>query len=286
MQHARRAPRVAPVLEREEEGPQRLGVVPAALGAGGEERARERRREAARAGGEARQAEAAGVDDGRPLADPAHDELAVHALEQRVQVGIGTRVLSYHGVLDRHAHALVHQPSHGVESGHQVGAEAVLALEVQDQAGAGGGRDLPHPGLESQCVARVAAGERHHGGEAVAAQERRLVHRSAERGPDARDRPAVEAAQPVEQLAVLRERHVIQEGVAAVEEPRQAAARHVAHEPIVLCEVERAAGPGLAAQRRHGEDAAEVVGRHGRRLHRAGSLRGARSFRGRAEARL
>ena len=132
------------------------------------------------------------------------------------------------------------------------------------------------PASRPSGVARVAARQGHRGREAVAAQDRRLVHRAPERGADARDRPAFDAAHPVEELRVLRKREVVQEGVAAVEEAREPARGHVAHERRVLLEVELPRSRRLARERRHGEDALQVLECDWCRLHRRGSFAGAR----------
>ena len=102
------------------------------------------------------------------------------------------------------------------------------------------------------------------------AEQLRLVQRAAEGRPHAGDRPVVvgEARQPPQQLLVLGERDVVEERIAAVEEPRHASLGHVAEEPVVLPEVDGAAAVGAADERRHGEHAAEVVGGEPGPLHR------------------
>ena len=79
VEHAGRAPRVAQVLERDELAAHRFGVRPVLVPARREERAAQRRGDAAGAGREARQAEVAHVHDRRTLADAAHDAAAIDA---------------------------------------------------------------------------------------------------------------------------------------------------------------------------------------------------------------
>ena len=95
--------------------------------------------------------------------------------------------------------------------------------------------------------------------ERVPAQQPRLIDRAPERRAEARDRPARrrEPGEPAEQGFVLVERDVVEEGVAAVEEPRDAAGLDVPRHAFRRVEVERALGVALARQRRDGEDAGE-----------------------------
>ena len=106
-------------------------------------------------------------------------------------------------------------------------------------------------------------GQHHRRPERVPPQQPGLIDRPAERGPEARNRPARrrEHREPAEQGFVLVERDVVEEGVAAVEEPRDAAGLDVPRHAFRRVEVERALGVALARKRRDGEDAGEVVDR-------------------------
>ena len=91
---------------------------------------------------------------------------------------------------------------------------------------------------------------------AMTAQQTRLVDGAAERRPEARDRPACrrKRREPAEEHVVLVERDVVEERVAAVEVPRDAAGLDVPRDALGGVEVEAAARVALARQRRNGED--------------------------------
>ena len=207
------------------------------------------------------------MGDGGALADAADHEPAIDPAEQGVEVGVLRGIGTDHRVLDRHADAGVDEPRHHVEARVLVGPEVAFVFQVEDEAEAGGVRDLPEPRFEAGGVPRVAAGQRHRDAEAVPAQQGSLVHGPPEGRADARDRPMVpgEPGHPLEQLLVLGQRHVMEERVAPVQEPREAARGHVTHEPVALGEVDRAPAGSAAGQRGHGEHAAQIVG--GERCH-------------------
>src|SRR5207245_3554533 len=136
-----------------------------------------------------------------------------------------------------------------------VGTEVAFVLEVDDQTHADGFGDLTQAGLEAGGVSRVGAGKRHGARKAVPPEERRLVQRSAERGTEAGDRPVLvpEARQPANELFVFAQRQVIKEGVAAVDEPAEAAGSHVPQQPMALDAVEAAKAGRGARQWRRGD---------------------------------
>ena len=79
--------------------------------------------------------------------------------------------------------------------------------------------------------------------------------------PHTRDRPArvAEPSQPVQQLDVLRQRDVIQESVAAIQIPRDAARLEVPGDALGRIEVERTVPIRAPRKRRHGEDTGEIL---------------------------
>ena len=67
-----------------------------------------------------------------------------------------------------------------------------------------------------------------------------------------------QSCQPLEQRFVVRQRDVVEEGVAAIDEPRDAALGHMTHQPVVLGEIDRPRRIVLPRQRRHGKHAVEI----------------------------
>ena len=207
--------------------------------------------------------------DRRPLTHAADHETAIDPFEQCFEVRVLHGIGAHHGVLDPHAHTRGDEAGDCVEARGLVVAERAFLLEIEDEPEPGRVRDLVQAGFEARGVPRIAAGQGHRAGEAMPSQQRRLVERAAERRADARDGPVVvrETCEPREHLLVLREGHVIQECIPAIEEPSQAARGHVAQDLAVLLEVDRAASVRASRQRRHGEHAAQILGPQGRRLH-------------------
>ena len=147
--------------------------------------------------------------------------------------------------------------------------EARLFLYIEDEPEASCVRDLPEPHVEGRGVPGVVAGKRHRATEAVAAKEDRLVHRPAERRPEAGDRQerVSETGPPVEELTVLLESHVVEKRVPSVKKARDSPVGHVPDETIVLGKVDRVPGVGLARQRRNGEHPTQLLLTQACRLH-------------------
>ena len=158
--------------------------------------------------------------------------------------------------------AVAHQPADGIEAGVLVRAEAVLRLQIEDERHAGGVGNLADARLEAGRVARVAAGQHHRAcGTRAAAAAAPGRWRGRTTGPrlGIAQRDDGNTREPAEQRFVLVERDVVEEGVAAVEEARDAAGLDVPRHAFGRVEVERALGVALARQRRDGEDAGEIV---------------------------
>ena len=68
-----------------------------------------------------------------------------------------------------------------------------------------------------------------------------------------------QAVQPVEHLLVLGQGHVIQEGIAAVNQPRDTRSRDMLHDAVVLCEIDAAGRVATPGQRRHREHTAGIL---------------------------
>ncbi len=179
-------------------------------------------------------------------------------------------VVADDGVLDGDADAGVDEARDGVQAGVEIRAEAVLGLQVDDEGNAGGAGDFADAGLEALRVAGIAAGQHHRARKGMAANHAGLIDRPAERRSETRDRdPASrKRVEPAKQVLVLVERDVIDEGVAAIEKPADAAVGDVPGQRFRGVEVEAAAAVGLARQRRHGVDAADVLERVGVAGHR------------------
>ncbi len=269
VQHARRAPGIAEILERHEVRAQRVRLRPVPLAARREQPAAEPGRDATGACRQAGQPEIPQVDDGRPLAHAADDPRPVDVAQQPVEVRVLMRVVANDRVLDGDGHAVVDQPADRIEARLSGGAEAVLRLEIEDQRDARGVRDLAQARLHALRVARIAARQHHRAGERVPLEEARLIDRTAERGTHAGDGPARrrEPGQPAEERLVLVERDVVEERVAAVEISRDAAGRDVARHAFGRVEVEAAPRVALAREGRHRVDARDRVCRHGRALY-------------------
>ena len=260
MQHPRRSPGVPQILEGEEVFAHTPGQRPVLRPTRLEELLAECGCDAPRPGGEPPQPVVAHVHDGRPFANAADDAGRVHAAKQAVQVGIAGRLASHDGILDGDGDPVAHQPADGIETGLEIRSESVLGLEVQDERDAGEVRNLPHAGFEAARIPGIAARQQHRGAERTATQEPRLIDGAAERRPETRDGPArgVESGQPVDERLVLVERDMVEERVAAVEIPADAALVDVAGDALGRLEIQRAPGAALAGKRRNREDALEV----------------------------
>src|SRR5262249_60302222 len=90
--------------------------------------------------------------------------------------------------------------------------------------------------------------------------------RAAERRTDARDRPARrgERREAGPHRLEVAERRVVEEGVAAIEESRDAAGLDMPRDALGGVELQRAFWIAVSGQRRNGEDAVEIsyVRRH------------------------
>ena len=98
-----------------------------------EERAAQRRGDAAGSGREAGQAEVAHVHDRRTLADAADHARAIDAPQQAVEIRVVLRLVADDRVLDGDRDAVAHQPADRIEPGVLVRAEAVFGLQIEDQ---------------------------------------------------------------------------------------------------------------------------------------------------------
>ena len=120
--------------------------------------------------------------------------------------------------------------------------------------------DFPKAGLHAHRIAGIAARQDHGAPERVTPQQARLIHRAAERRPDARNRPArrAEARKPVEQRFVLGQRDVIEERVAAVEKSMDPARFEVPRHLLGGIEIDAPATVGCAGQWRDRKHAPEI----------------------------
>ncbi len=246
-----------------------------------EERAAQRRGDAAGSGREARQVEVAHVHDRRTLADAAHHAAAIDAPQQAVEIRVVLRLVADHRVLDGDRDAVAHQPADRIEPRLFVRAEAVFGLQIEDQRHAGGVGNLANARLEARRIARVAARQHHRRPERVPPHQPGLIDRPAERGPEARNRPARrrEHGEPAEQGFELVERDVVEEGVAAVEQAGDAAGLDVPRHAFRRVEVERALGVALAraaaGRRKRRRGRIDIDRAHGAGHCKYGSVRGA-----------
>ncbi len=174
---------------------------------------------------------------------PLTTRRAIDAPQQAVEIRVLPRIVAHHRVFDRDGHAVAHQAADGVEPRVLVRAEAVLGLQVEDERHAGGVGNLANARLEAARVARVAARQHHRGPErdaAAAAAPDRSRGRTTVRcwgSPSA----TPGTREPAEQRLELVERDVVEEGVAAVEQPGDAAGFDVPRHAFGGVEVERAA---------------------------------------------
>ena len=224
-----------------------------------EQRVAQSRRDAAGSGREAGQLEVAQVHDRRPLAHPADDLLPVDAPSRPDRYGSCAGSARTTAYLIATATPSSIKPADGIEPGFGIGAESIFGLQIEDERHARRLSDLPKAGFHSDRIAGIAAGQDHCAPEGVAAQQARLIHSAAERGPDARNGPArrAEARKPREQRFVLGERDVIQKGVAAVEKSADAPRFKVTGDLLGRIEVDAPAAVGLAGQWRDREHAPE-----------------------------
>src|SRR2546421_10124924 len=101
--------------------------------------------------------------------------------------------------------------------------------------------NFPVATLQSLSVTRIAAGQNHHTGKLIPAQQGCLVHRAPKAWSNAWDGPGItcQIRQPIQQLLILCQSKVVEEGVAPIKQTRDASTENVMNNKIVLFEVQR-----------------------------------------------
>ena len=143
-----------------------------------------------------------------------------------------------------------------IQAGIAVAAERIVGFQIEDQRHPGGRGDLAIARFQAARVPRIAARQHHDRRKTMTLEHARLFERVAEGRSDAGNRytGGRHAGEPGRQLLELTERGVIEKGVAAVEEVRDAAGLDVAGDCFGGVEIDRAIRRRAAGERRNREE--------------------------------
>src|SRR5215510_633834 len=168
----------------------------------------------------------------RSFPNPADDESSVHSLEERIKIRVACGVLSHNGVLDSDTHTVINKSRNHIESGFRVRAEICFFLEINDQLRVCRFGELTVTALQPSRISRIVAWKHHHAWKFISSQRLRLVHRASKGGSDARNRPqiVIEVVQPLEQMLILDQCHMVKKSIAAVDKPRDASFDYVSND--------------------------------------------------------
>jgi hypothetical protein len=189
------------------------------------------------------------VSDRGLFADAADDEGSIGLVGKSFQIGVIGGVLADGGIFDSADGFIAREP------GDVLRLDVTIILDVKkdrDSGGVGESTDARfHPLGGRDPLLR----EEHDRGEAVLAQNFRLIKARAERGARGWDDQGIRAGGVLEEredLVVFREGKVVEVGVAAVEQRRHAARFNMFDELAIFGGVQGKVA--VAAQRRDGED--------------------------------
>ncbi len=160
---------------------------------------------------------------------PLMMRVAIDLGDQRGEKGVAARILAHRAVFDEAGSAQLD------ELRDRGGGQEIVTLDIEDDGLAEPVGKAPYAVRGTVERGRELRRQHHDGGEGTTAQDLRLVHHLAVVGPDRRDDESVRRAvlgQHVEEGRKFREAGVVEIGIAAVEQGRDAAL-HVPNELAV-----------------------------------------------------